>query len=280
MSKIILSCDTPADLSPELYEKLGIKTISMGVSNIFEKGDIHKDTNITINDLYKAFDSGLVPKTSAGLETDYYQLFESADGTPVIHFSISDKLSASHQNAKRAAAGFENIFIVDSKTLSVGIGALVMRAHELIEAGESAEVIYEKMIEMREKLDVSFIINDLNYLYKGGRVSGLKLLGANLLKIRPSLYMDSEGRLVPGKKYKGQFKKCVQEFIADKLLANQNSDKTLSFVAHSTMDDETIPIMAVSELSNYGFAVTHLPVGATITIHCGKNTFGMVFVRD
>jgi len=136
------------------------------------------------------------------------------------------------------------------------------------------------MNEMREKLDVSFIINDLHFLYKGGRVSGLKLLGANLLKIRPSLYMDSEGRLVPGKKYKGMFRKCVSEFIADKLAANQNSDKEFSFIGNSVMDDETIPATLVSELRRAGFSVTQLPVGATITIHCGKNTIGMVFVRE
>ncbi|MCL2586713.1 MAG: DegV family EDD domain-containing protein [Firmicutes bacterium] len=283
MAKFIISTDSPADLTKEMYEKLNVKVIAMGVTSVKEKGDSFPDTEVTPEMIYTAIEEkNLAPKTSAGLESDYRELFEAAtkDGGTIIHFNISDKLSASHGNAKRAAEGLEGVYIVDSKTLTMGIGVQVMKAAELRDQGMSVSEAYEILLEYRDKVDVSFIINDLKYLHRGGRVSGLKLLGANLLKIRPSLQMDSEGRLVPGKKYKGLFKKCVQEFVKDKLDQHINSDKALALVGNSKMDDNELPSIIMSDLETYGFKTLNLTVGVAVTIHCGRNTIGMVFIRE
>jgi len=281
--KINISTDSTADLPLEMYKNLGVTTIHMGISNVHEKGDFFSDKEVTPEMIYKAIEElGLTPKTSAGLESDYREQFEKAtkDGDFAIHFSIGNLLSASHANAKRAAQGLERVFIIDSKTLSAGTGFLIIKACELRDQGLSAEEIYNTINDMVSRLDVSFIINDLKYLHRGGRVTGLKLLGANLLKIRPSLQIDQEGRLVPGKKYKGQFKNAVMEYVTDKIKAHKNSDKSMMIIATSSINDETIKQMAIDEFEKQGFNVQYMVAGTTITIHSGRNTIGMAILKN
>ncbi|MCL2846225.1 MAG: DegV family protein [Firmicutes bacterium] len=280
MSKIIISFDRTADVSPELVEKHNFKIADMG---IYIGETLHSDRDVTVDDIYRAMDvDNIVPRTSAGLETDYRTMWEeaTANGGEIIHFNISAKLSASHGNAKRAAEGLSGVYVIDSKTLSFGIGMLAVKAAEMRDAGMSAPEIVEKISAIRDVLDVGFIINDLKYLYKGGRVSGLKLLGANLLKIRPSLDLDPDGKMVPGRKYKGNFAMAVREYIKHRIEGNPNADKSFVAVVSSHMDDPSLPQMMADELRAAGFVdVIILPAGPSITVHCGRNTIGAVIAN-
>jgi len=263
-----------------MLETYNIRIIATGVI-IGDK--VMTDTELTPEDIYKSVEiNNIIPKTNACLETDYRELFEEAtkDGGSIIHFTISEKLSASHANAKRAAEGLQNVHIINSKMLTVGIGVLAMRASEMRAKGMATEQIVEETIKLIDKLVLGFVINDLKYLYKGGRASGLKLLAANALKIRPSLDMDTEGRLVPTKKFKGEFAKAVKEWTAHKLAQYPNANKDLAIMAHSDIDPK-ISAQLKKDLKDAGFKeIIHLDVGVTITIHCGRNTIGFVMFND
>lgn len=282
--KLTLSVDRTADLTDEMYEKYNLKTINMWINNIKIAGDTFRDSEVSAQDIYDAAEvRNLVPKTSAALESEYRELFESSttDGGSIIHFSIGDKLSASHANAKRASQGLERVYVIDSKSVSVGTGLLAIKAHEMQQSGLPVEEIVKKCTEIAEKIDVSFIINDLKFLHRGGRVSGLKLLGANLLKIRPTLYIDHEGRLIPGKKFKGQFKKCVEEYADMKISQTQNVDKKIAMIASTVGTDEALAKYITNELKKAGFEnIMEFKVGVTITTHCGRNTLGLVFLNN
>jgi len=281
MSKIIISVDSTADLTLEMLTKYDIRKINTGV---VIGSEAMTDADLTPEDIYKAVEiDGLVPKTNACLETDYRELFEDAtkDGGSIIHFNISDRLSASHTNAKRAAEGLNGVYVVDSKMLTFGIGILAIKACEMRDKGMSAKEIYDEIIGSTIKnVDVSFIINDLKYLYKGGRASGLKLLGANILKIRPSLEMDGSGMLVPARKFKGDFAHAVREFTKHKLEQNPNVNKDFVILAHSDIDPK-IPAQVIEDLKAAGFKeIWHHNVGVSVTIHCGRNTIGMVMFNN
>ena len=280
MSKIFLSADSTCDLGPARAAEIGLHLVPMGV---VIKGELYEDKgDFNTQLIYDAVEKdGDAPKTSAGVEETYRKIFEdeAEKGNAVIHISISDKLSVSHQNAKRAAQGLQDVYVIDSKSLSLGMGILCMEARKLIDAGHTAAEIVAKITKMTDQVDLSFIINDLKFLHRGGRASGLQLLGANLLKIRPSLYGE-DGKLVPGKKFKGRFDLAVRDYTQYKLEQLANASKDYVAVVHSDIDN-AIPVEMIKTLEEAGFKkVERIITGASITIHCGRNTIGIILLND
>ena len=274
MSKITISVDNTADLGEELLEKYGFERVCMGIV-LGEEVKACKD--VTQEDVFHAVEvGGKSPKTNAALEIDYADLFDraTADGGSIIHLSLSSNLSASHGNAVRAAKGRERVFVVDTQTLSSGTAHWPLRAHALRESGMSAQEIVNDLTGT--KTDASFIINDLKFLYKGGRVTGLKLLGANLLKIRPSLQVDLDGKLVPGKKFKGKFAAAVSDWVAYKMTdVWKDVDKSLAFLMYGDTDADILK-NTEQDLRDFGFEeIIVLPIGATMLVHSGRNTVGI-----
>jgi len=291
MSKITISVDSTADLGKELFKKYSFEVIPIGVV-IGDK--IYRDYfDVSHEDIYKAVEEkGFTPKTNAALEIDYKELFESAtkDGGSIFHFSVSGKLSLSHANALAAAKGMERVFVVDSKSNSVGTGLLAIKVKEILENENVQKMIesgkktladvFEEAKQMADRVDAGFIINDLRYLYRGGRVTGLKLLGANLLKIRPSLHMISDGTLAPARKFKGNFALACKEYTKHRLESADNVNKDLAIVVHTSID-EKIVTDAIDDLRNAGFKnIIRATAGAGITCHAGRNMIGIAMFND
>jgi len=278
MSKITISGDNTSDLGDVLYKKHDLEVIYFGAvigENLFIDKDVKPE------DIYKAVEvDGILPKTNAALEMDYRELFERAtrDGGSIIHFSMSDKMSASHQNALRAAKGLERVHVIDTKSACAGTGILAIKASELVKEGKSVKEILAIIKPMVNKVNVSFIIKDLNYLYRGGRASGLKLLGANILKIRPSLYVNKEGKILPDKKFKGNFEQAVIEWTNFKIEQARYASKELAFVVHSDIN-ESVPKGVIKALKEAGFKdVQCIVVGTALTIHLGRNAIGIIYL--
>ena len=281
MAKITISVDNTCDLGEELYKKHGLEVIYFGV---VIGNELYRDTEVKPADIYKAVEKdGLLPKTNAALEIDYRDLFERAtkDGGSIIHFSMSDKLSASHGNAVRASLGLERVHVVDTKSLSAGIGLLAIKASEMVKQGKSVDEILSIIKKMIAHTNAGLIIKDLNYLYRGGRASGLKLLGANLLKIRPSLQINKEGRIVPDKKFKGDFEQAVNEWTKFKIEQAKHANKDLGLVVHSDID-ETIAQNVMTQLKEAaGFKeVLRFTTGPTLTTHVGRNMIAIIFLEE
>jgi len=274
---ITISTDSTADLTKELYEKYKIQVVPLGVV-IGEKA--YKDgIDITPSEVYNAVEKkGILPKSQAASEMDYAEFFEKNKGSDYhIHFSISDKLSASHGCAVRCAKDFKNVHIIDTKVLSSGTGILAIKAREMEEAGKSGEEIIKKSRELAGKQNTSFILDNLKYLHKGGRVSGLKLLGANLLRINPQMKCDSTGALVQGKKFRGNFARNVSEYIQFVVDNAPNADKDLTMLTYTDIDPAIVK-QAEAQLKELGFKrVFKTTAGCVITCHCGRNTIGILF---
>ncbi|MCL2570346.1 MAG: DegV family protein [Firmicutes bacterium] len=278
MSKITISVDNTSDLGPELFEKHDLKVIYFGIA-IGDK--LFRDTEVTPDDIYNAVEKdNLVPKTNAALEVDYRELFEQStkDGGSIIHLNMSGALSASHSNALRAAKGLERVTVIDTQNGSLGTGILAIHAAELAKSGKSVTDITKIITDMVTKVDTSFILNDLKYLHKGGRASTLKLLGANLLKIRASLRVDEAGKIVPDKKFKGQFDKSVKEWTEYKL--SQPCSKDVVYVLHTDTNNKIIGD-TVQAYKDAGYKdVQRVLIGPTLTIHIGRNAMGVVRIRE
>ena len=278
MANIQVTCDSTCDLPQELCEKLNIAVIPL---NIGMGGQFFRDgVDVTAEKLFSyVAQTNTLPTTAAvspGDYADFFRPFVEA-GKTVIHINLSTKLSVCHQNACLAAEELGNVYPIDSYNLSSGSGHLALAAAELAAEGMEATQIMEQLNEMKLRLDVSFIIQTLDYLYKGGRCSGLAAFGANLLKIRPEICVVDGGMQV-GSKYRGSMEKTVLAYIDGRLAGRTDLDLRRIFVTHSTMPDELVQkvIARVRELQPFE-EVIESNAGCTISTHCGPACIGVLF---
>ncbi len=277
--KIAISAESTIDLTKELIEEYEIEVTPFNI----ELGDKSgQDGEITTDEIINFVNkSGVLPKTSAVNEYQYTEHFEKLlkDNDAIIHFSLSSELSLACANAKRAATNFKNVYVVDSRSLSTGIALLAIYAKKLARKGINAKEIYEKVTERTSFVQASFELKRLDYLHKGGRCSGLTLFGANLLKIRPQILVDN-GKMVPGKKYRGNFAHVVKSYCQDVLEKFDNPDLSEVFITYTTADKEIIDI-AKNAVKERGFKNVHVTrAGATITSHCGEDCLGILYIND
>lgn len=280
MPKIKITCDSTCDLSPELYERYHISVIPMCVA-LGER--ICRDgVDVKPEELFDYVEeTGKLPTTSAisvGEYEDFFRPFTD-EGYEVVHISLSAELSSSHQNACIAAQEVGNVFVVDSRSLSTGSGHLVILAAELASAGYDGAYIAKALNEMKGNLDVSFVLQTLDYLHKGGRCSGIARFGANMLKLRPEIIMNN-GTLHVGKMYRGSMEKTILDYVRGRLGNEKAVDYDRIFVTHSGVPREIVDkvIALVKELRPFE-EVIETVAGSTISCHCGPNCLGVLFFR-
>jgi DegV family protein with EDD domain len=204
-----------------------------------------------------------------------------AYGDELIHFNISSKSSGSHNFAKQAAEAFDGkVHVIDSMALSSGQGLLVLKAADMRDEGKSAKEIVEAIEELRTHVNTSFVPDTLDYLHKGGRVSGMVKTVAAMFKIHPLIYMDN-GQLVPGKKYKGKMSFLIKQYVADLLEQYPDYDKSRCFITHSSADKELVDAAKAAVAENFHFdEVIETVAGSIITSHCGRGTLGVLFIYN
>jgi len=280
MPKTIITCDSTADLTPELYSHYDVTPIALGVSL---GDDFRRDgLNITNNDIFEfVAATGQLPTTSAVSMGEYEEVFRSFrdQGFEVVHINLSSSLSASHQNARLAAEEVGGVYVVDSKSLSTGTGHLVLLARELANADLTAPEIAHALEELREKLDVSFVLQTLDYLRKGGRCSGVAAFGANLMKLRPEIEV-AEGKMQVGKKYRGSMEKTILAYIRGRLEGREDVRLDRCFITHSGVPQDILDktMALVKELQPFD-QVLITTAGSSITSHCGPACLGVLFLK-
>ena len=280
MRPIKIVADSTADLPKELLEKYDIEVIPLSVTlgeNTYKDGQ-----EICAQDIYNFYNEKKeLPKTSAVSVLEYTEIFTPwvEKGYDIIHFCISSTMSSCYQNACIAAVELGHVWSIDSANLSSGIGLLVLLAAELAAKGESAEVITRDIAEAKTRIDASFILNQLEFLHKGGRCSSVAALGANLLKLKPCIEVV-DGSMKVGKKYRGAYEKCALEYVRDRLLDNDNVDTKRIFITWAGVDEKLIKEIhkEVKKCHKFDEIIIN-EAGSTITGHCGPGTFGVLYFR-
>ena len=197
----------------------------------------------------------------------------------MIHFTISSEMSSCFQNASLAASELDQVYVIDAENLSTGIGQLVLEAAIMARQGVAAEDIADHLNQLKKKLDVSFVLDTLEYLYKGGRCSGVAALGANLLSLKPCIEV-ADGKMRVGKKYRGNLEKCIEKYIRDRLADVDSLDLRRIFITHSNMDQAIVDRMqkVVEDCAPFQ-EILQTKAGCTISCHCGPNCIGILFFR-
>ena len=278
MSKIKITCDSTCDLTNELYEKNNVSVVPLSIA----LGDEIRRDSIDINadEIFQFVKtSNQLPKTSAISIGEYEDIFGKyiSEGYTIIHINISSELSSSHQNACLAAEGLGNVYVVDSRNLSSGSGHLVLLAAAMAESGMEAKDIVDALNEKKEKLDVSFVLQTLEYLHKGGRCSSIAAFGANALKLHPEIQVV-DGKMQVGKKYRGDMEKSILAYIHGRLDGRDDLDTERIFVTHSGVPSEILEkvIELVRQLQPFE-EVLVTEAGCTIASHCGPACLGVLF---
>ena len=278
--KVLILSDSTCDLSPELVAQWDIKILPLGVA-LGEK-EYSDGVDITPDDIYAHYEKEKeLPKTSAVNIAEFSSAFKkyTQQGYSLVVFTISAQMSSTYHNASLAAEDFENVFVVNTKNLSTGGGLLVISACHMAEQGMSARDIAEACEQLAPYVDASFIVDDLEFLHKGGRCTAIEAFGANLLQLKPCITVKN-GAMGVGKKYRGRFGDVLKKYIADQLGDASDVRTEHIFVTHAGCDMSIVnacveQVKAVADFEN----VYITRAGCTISSHCGRNTLGVLFIR-
>ena len=279
--RIKITSDSTCDLSSEILQQYDIGITPL---TVIKDGVAFKD-NITITpaDIFAHVASGgALCSTTAVSIGEYQDFFAPLAATydAVVHINISAEFSSTHQNARLAAAEFDNVVAVDSRNLSTGQGLVVLKACQLAKTAESLEQLITELEAFTGKVEASFVVDKLEYLVKGGRCSSAAALGANLLNLKPCIDVI-DGKMGVTKKYRGKYDKCLVSYVKERLEGRDDLDTSMPiFITQTKVSEESYAAVreAVKEYGHFE-TVYETVAGCTVSCHCGPGTLGILFVR-
>lgn len=277
--RICISAESTVDLSKELLLEYNIHTIPFTIL-LGDKAEL--DGEITPDKIFSYVEENKVlPRTSAINEYQFNEYFDKLleEYDVVIHLSLSSDLSCAYRNALNVSNLYKDdkkVYVIDSKSLSTGIGLLAIHASNMVKEGKNPEEIVASIEERIPEVQASFVVNTLYYLYKGGRCSALARLGALIFRLKPQILV-ANGKMVPGKKFMGKHTSCVKDYCEETLKVFNNPDLEYGFVTHSNASPEAIEI-AVNAMKNAGFKKVFVTIAnSTISNHCGPKCLGILY---
>ncbi len=278
--KIKILSDSTCDLSQDILNKYDITVIPLIVMK--DDKEFRDGITITPDDIFAHVAAGGSLCSTAALSVGVYQeIFEkyAKEYDGVVHVNIGSGFSSSYQNACLAAEDLPNVRIIDSQNLSTGQGLVVMKAAELAQTCTDLDALHAELTAFTEKVEASFVLDQLKYMVKGGRCSSAAALGANLLNLKPCIEVKG-GKMSVVKKYRGNYTKCLTSYVHDRLANREDLDDGRIFITHTPVTDEQLEAVkeTVAQLGNFRETLV-TDAGCTVSCHCGPGTLGVLFVR-
>ncbi len=280
MQKIKLVSDSTCDLSKALIEKHSIDIVPLYVN--FNEESYLDGVTLSVPEMYrKVEEKGFLPKTAAASPGAFIEIFENNLnlGYEIIYIGIGANFSGTLQSAMTAKQFIESdkIHLIDSQNLSSGSGLLLLKAAKFIENGDNVSTIIEKIKQIIPKVRTQFIINTMEYLYKGGRCSGMAAFAGTLLKIKPIIKVTN-GAMSVGKKPRGKIEVGIDVLIDEVIEQKDQLDDDFLMITHSVANQSADYIEAnlkdkVNVKNRY---VTD--AGCVISSHCGQGCIGILYI--
>ncbi len=275
MLKIV--ADSCCDLSPGQVSKYGITIVPLSVQ-LGLKSYLDNGQDVTREMIYEHVrQTGELPKTSAPSIGQFVEIF--SEPGEYIYVGISAQFSSSLHDARLAAEHCPDskVYFVDSKNLSTGIGHVVLRAAELRDQGLSAAKVVEELEQFREHVHSAFIIDTLDYLYKGGRCSSVAHLMGSMLRIRPVIEVTPEGKMDVREKTRGARKKGLDALLRDYEEHLDEVNPQRVFLTHTGCEGDAVYLCEEIKKLNAPQELVVTDAGCVITSHCGPNTIGILY---
>ena len=205
--------DSTCDLPKEVLDQYNITMIPL---TVIKGGKEFTDgVDITPAEIFAHVAAGGDLCSTAAINIgEYADLFEkyAKEYDAVIHINISSEFSSCYQNASLAADDYDNVRVIDSRNLSTGQGLVVLQACKLAKECDDLDEIVEKLNAFTDKVEASFLLDQLQYMVKGGRCSAAAALGANILNLKPCIEVKN-GKMSVVKKYRGNYTKCLTSYV-------------------------------------------------------------------
>jgi DegV family protein with EDD domain len=278
VANIKIVTDSSADIPKALLDELGITVVPLKVH--FGEETYVEGVDITAETFYpKLVSSDRLPTTSQPSPADFleaYKKLATEPGDEIISLHISSALSGTYQSAVLAKQLLEEqipVHIVDTRYASFGHGVMVVTAARMAREGKSAEEILEAVAKKREGSQIYFIVDTLQYLYKGGRIGKASALFGSLLNIKPILTVDEAGEVAPVDKVRGQ-KNALSRMIEllEKDMAGRNMELYVGHAAAPEMAQQ-LKDLIVSRLNVE--PKMFIDVGPIIGTHAGPGTLAV-----
>lgn len=275
--------DSTCDLTKEVLQEYDIEMVPLhivlGDTEYRDRVEISQDKIFEWSEANKT-----TPKTSAVSFDDTQKVFEPilSAGDEIIAFTISEPMSNTANVFRMVAEELnasDRVHVVDSKSLSNGVGILAVEASEMVREGKSAEEIVAAVEDMRERLNVSFVIDTLTYLARGGRCNSVVALAGGVLKLHPKIVLTG-GKMEVDKKYRGPMSGVVLSYakdMEDKLLASDT--KRVYLVSTGVKPEIVESVRQYLEDLHYFDEIMISVAGGVISSHCGPGTLGVMYIE-
>lgn len=279
--------DSSCDLAREYIDdnNIGLLSLVLNLNGKVVKDDLGK--TLSYKDFYGQMREGATPTTSQVNAHEFEEEFleHVKNGDSIICITISSALSGTFNSANIAKNNIleeypdAKILLVDSLSVASGQGLLVVKACEMRDRGANEEEIVTWLEENKKKIIHSFVVDSLSHLKRGGRISGATAAIGGLLNIKPSLYIDNDGKVAQGEKIKG--KKKVLRYLVNEVKekATNNENETL-YICHGDCleDAKALKNMILEEVKFKNVVINY--IGNVIGAHAGPGVLAVLFLGE
>ncbi|MCH5185326.1 MAG: DegV family EDD domain-containing protein [Oscillospiraceae bacterium] len=274
---IMIAADSVCDLPDNIIEQYDIALIYHYVNTV--AGKFLDREEITSDNIVDYFE-----KTSRGFDTlppsvnDYEEFYKKClkKSNKIIHVVMTKGSSKSYVNACDAAKKFDNVFVVNSKNVSVGYGMVVMKGAELCRTGMSAEKIVSELEEYREQIHFRFVMRSLENLHRCGRCPASVVELTNFFKIHVDIRLKND-RMQVGRAYFGKMPWVYNQFVKT-VFSSKNVDTSAVFVVTSGCTGKFIDGLRGQMAKYYKFDNTFVTkASSTVSCNCGAGAVGIAY---
>lgn len=278
MDKIRIITDSGSDIIDSKRDNVTVLPMSIAFGDeVFYDG-----VTLSHSEFYmKLIESDELPKTSLIAPASFADAFEEAKnaGEKVIAITISGGLSGTYQSAVLAAEDYDDVYVVDSMNVTIGERILVEYALKLIDEGRDIEDIVNELESAKKRICVLGLLDTLEYLKKGGRVSSSVAFVGDVLRIKPVVTVDGEGKVAMLGKARGS--KNGNNFLISEIEKVNGVDFDMPyFLGYTGLNDTLLKKYVKDSEHIWGPYTEELPVcsiGATIGTHVGPNAIAVAF---
>ncbi len=287
MREFIVATASTVDIDREWLEEHDVPVISytFEVNGKVYIDDCRAETRHTI---YSAMRQGNQPKTSQITAYSYYEFFKGLieKNKNVLFLDMDKELSASYFNSLNAAEQIKeeypdsNLYILDTRCVTLGLTLLLYRVVELADQGKSLEEVVDWANQNKFRIAHRFLVDDLEWLRRGGRLSNASAIIGSLLSIKPLIYIDDVGKLIAFAKVRGK-KKAIKELLASTEKDMGDATGKDIVLGHSDSPEEgEIWKKMVQEKYPTARSITLMEVGPVIGSHIGPGFLGITYYSD
>ena len=279
MSRILLMAESGSDITPELAGQLGVTIVPMHVTFA---GETRDDGAFPVTQMFEHYKATHEPPRTSGctphdFEVAFERAFAENPGAQILYLAYSACTTCSMQSAVMVADGREDIRIIDTKSVSAGQMAVVMRvakalqAHPEMTLDEAAAIAQDAIAKVR----MGFIPGDLDYLRAGGRVSNAAYLGAKILGLHPLIEIQ-DGKLISTKKYRGSMARVIAQMAREFPEQNGLGKGEIHLIyGDGLAEDVRHDVECI--LTEKGYHIEGwVRTGCVIAAHSGPGSFGIV----